>query len=155
MAEPSRIPPSPRRPILRTGAQAWGETDPEAVRVEFDPKRDIVGPINVGVVVADAKTPNGPPDEEKPRLVVFSSADLADNRYARYVGYETNLDLAVNAANWLRGRLDLPAIAPRTRTIARLNPDPNVQIKLVLLPTLLAVSILLGLATAVFLARRS
>jgi hypothetical protein len=134
---------------------AWGETKSDAAQVGFDPDLDIPGPITVGVAVAEATRPGGPPDLERPRLIVFSSPDLADNRFARFVGYETNLDLAVNAANWLRGRLDLPEIAPRTRRIPRLDPDPNVQIRLILLPTLMSLSIILGVGTAVFLARRS
>lgn len=142
-------------PILQTSPRAWGESDPEAARVALDPEEDVPGPITVGVAVAEAKSPGGPADDERPRLVVLSSPDLADNRFARYVGYETNLDLVVNSVNWLRGRLDLPAIAPRTRTLARLDADPAAQVRLVLLPTLLSVSVLLGLGTAVYLARRS
>jgi hypothetical protein len=142
-------------PLLRTGPSSWGETEPGAARTELDPKADMPGPLTLAAAVADASRPNGPPDLERPRLVLIGSADLADNRFVRYVGDETKLDLVVNAANWLRGRLDLPEIAPRTRRIPRLNPDPSMQLRLIVLPTLLSVSILLGLGMAVFLARRA
>jgi hypothetical protein len=142
-------------PLLRTAQGAWGETEPEATRIAFEPNKDLPGPLTVAAAASDAVRPGGPPDPERPRLVLFGSPDLVDNRLAMFVGFETDLEMVVNAANWLRGRLDLPEIAPRNRRIARLNPDPSVQVRLILLPTLMSVSILLGLGTAVYLARRS
>ncbi len=150
-------PPNPAvgaEPILLTSSQAWGETSADPSKLEFDPAKDIPGPIVVGIAVSDATGPGGSPNEEAPRLVVFSSADIASNRFVSIVGYETNLDLVVNAVNWLRGRPDLEGIAPKTRAVARLDPDPNVQAKLVLIPTLMAVSIIIGLGVATYMARR-
>ncbi len=153
-AGPPTNPGVSAQPILRTGPGAWGETDLAAAVAAFDPKTDVPGPVSVGVAVAAAATPGGPPDPDKPILAIFSSPDLADNRILG-LGAEANLDLVVNAANWLRGRLDLPQIAPRTRTVARLDPDPTIQARMILLPTLMAFTIVLSAGMLVYLVRRS
>ena len=65
-----------------------------------------------------------------------------------------NLDLFVNALGWLQRRPDLSGIAPRSYIARVLEADPNLRAKLVLLPTMMAVSILIGLGIATYLSRR-
>jgi len=95
-----------------------------------------------------------------PVVLTAHGQDVANAERSRAVRAATRVAVGRAAAvvavsNWLRGRLDLPEIAPRTRRIPRLDPDPNVQIRLILLPTLMSISIIFGVGTAVFLARRS
>ncbi|HEU5118383.1 MAG TPA: GldG family protein [Isosphaeraceae bacterium] len=152
-------PPDPKlaaEPLLKTGPNAWGETNLSGAgaSMEFDPSVDEPGPITVAATVCETGR-RGMPDHSKPRLVVFSSPDMASNPFVSQVGYEANLNLVVDAANWLRGELETPTIAPRTRTIARLDPDPAVQNKLLILPTLMALLLIVVPGVMVFLIRRS
>ncbi len=152
-------PPDPKlaaEPLLKTGPNAWGETDLSGAgaSMEFDPNADEPGPITVAATVCAAGR-RGIPDHSKPRLVVFSSPDMASNPFVSRIGYEANLNLVVDAANWLRGELESPTIAPRTRTMARLDPDPAVQNKLLILPTLMALLLIVVPGVMVFLIRRS
>src|SRR5262249_42410133 len=78
--------------ILRTSPRPWAESDPRPPRPQFD-ERDKRGPFVVGV--ADSERPaSGAPAEETPRMVVFSSPQLADNQFVAID--PANLDLVVN-----------------------------------------------------------
>jgi hypothetical protein len=86
-------------------------------------------------------------------MVVFSSPMLGDNRLIAY--RPANLDLIANAVSWLRGRPDLQGLAPRTHTALALSADPGLRTRLVLLPTVLAFALIIGLGVAIYLARRA
>lgn len=153
--DPSKSPPSPRRevatPILRTSPSSRAESDPQRRELNKDPDRDPPGPFTVGVAITSATiTPPGP---EEPLMVVFSSPMLGDNRLIAY--RPANLDLVVNAVSWLRGRPDLQGLAPRTHAALALSADPGLQTRLVLLPTVLAFALTIGMGVAVYLARRA
>lgn len=153
--DPSKSPPSPRRevatPILRTSPSSWAESDPQRRELSRDPDRDPPGPFTVGVAVTSATiTPPGP---EEPMMVVFSSPMLGDNRLIAY--RPANLDLIANAVSWLRGRPDLQGLAPRTHTALAFSADPGLRTRLVLLPTVLAFALIIGLGVAIYLARRA
>ncbi len=60
-----------------------------------------------------------------PRMVVFSSPSLADNRLLRTEA--TNIDLLMNAVSWLRGKPDLIGIAPKTHESLLFAADPGLQ----------------------------
>jgi hypothetical protein len=142
-------------PILRTSPDSWAKTEADIRAGKFarDPQKDPAGPLIVGVAAADAPTLGTRAGSETPRLVVFSSARMADNGFVYFI--PDNLDLIVNAANWLRGRTDLQGIAPRTHTPLSLAADPSLRARLVVLPTVLAFAIIIGLGVATYLARRS
>ena len=84
--------------------------------------------------------------------MVLGSRYLADNGFAAVE--PTNHDLIVNAVGWLQDRPDLAGIAPKTHVARALTAGPNLRAKLVLLPTLMAIAILIGLGIATYLARR-
>jgi hypothetical protein len=135
--------------ILRTSDAAWGETDPTSKKLERD-ERDERGPLTVGVAVTDRPPASG--QEGKPRMVVFSSRFMADNLFL--VEEPTNVDLLMNAINWLRGRADLVGINPTTHLAPRLPADPLLRTRLILVPTVMAVLLIVGLGVTTYMARR-
>ncbi|MEJ7638216.1 MAG: ABC transporter, partial [Singulisphaera sp.] len=137
-------------PILRTSDASWVETDPNAPRVERGETEER-GPLTVGVAVADRPRP-GAPAEGAPRLVLVSSRYVADNQSLELE--PTNLDLLMNAVNWLRGRPELRGIAPKTHVALALSADPSMRLRLVLVPTLMAILVIIGLGVTTYMARR-
>jgi hypothetical protein len=136
--------------ILRTSNQSWGETNLTAKKIERDDK-DEFGPLIVGVAVTDQPQRDSQ-KEPKPRLVLFSSRFLADNLF---LGIEpTNLDLLVNAINWLRGQAEMGGIGPKTHTVLTLSADPSLRARLILVPTMMAVLLIIGLGLTTYMARR-
>ena len=137
-------------PILQTSRESWAETDLTNPRVERG-KDDKPGPLNVGVAVVErldpAKAKTG-----KPRMVLFSSRFLADNFFIE--AQPTNLDLLMNAIEWLRGRSELGGIAPKTHTSLTLVADPILRTRLALVPSVMAVLIIISLGLIISVARR-
>jgi hypothetical protein len=140
-------------PLLRSSRFSFVESNPGAGAPERDPDEDGAGPVIVAAAVAERPGPRERAAEPTPRLVLISSPDVADNPTVAAVGM-ANLDLLVNAISWLQDRPDLVALAPRTYVARALKAGPNLKAKLVLLPTLLAASVLVGLGVATYLARR-
>ncbi len=139
--------------VLRSSPRSWAEADPAAEPLAWDREKEAPGPMALGAAVADRPAPGGRPGAlGRPRLVVFSSRSMADND--TLAARPANLDLLVNAASWLLDRPDVAGIAPKSHVALTLNADPNLRVKLVVLPTLLAVAVLLGLGVATYLARR-
>ena len=140
-------------PLLRTGRTSFVETSPDRGTPRRDAEGDIPGPIVVAAAVADRPRPGDPDGEADPRLVLFSSPLMADNQTVSATGF-ANLDLVVNALGWLGERPDLQGVAPRTYVARVLKASPNMRAKLVILPTVMAASILIGLGVATHLSRR-
>ncbi len=110
------------------------------------------GPFVVGVAVSDLPTAGGREMEGQPRLVVLSSPSLATN--AIVSAAPTNLDLVVNAIAWLKRKPALLGIAPATHAARTLVADRGLQTRLVLVPTALAVAVLLAMAYGAYRSRR-
>ena len=136
--------------LLKTSPQSWAEPDLKTVRGQKDPS-DEAGPLNVGIAVAD-RPPPGEPRLGTPRLVVFSGRYLADNAVIQFA--PANLDLVMNAVNWLRGKAELQGIGPKTHVALTLTADPVVRARLVLVPTVMAVLMIVTFGVATYLARR-
>jgi hypothetical protein len=146
------------KPILATSPQSWAETDLKNPRPQLDAKIDEAGPATVGVAVSERSSGEAVParssDKElTPRLVLFSSRSIPENIV---IGIEpTNLDLVMNAASWLRGRPDVLGIAPKTHVALTLQADPVLRTRLVLVPTMTAIMVIIGVGMAVYVARRN
>lgn len=141
--------------ILSAPAEDWAETDLATRPPVLDPAKDRPGPhgVAVAVAVADPSQPRGA--EPSPRMVVFGSPRLADDFLVSDPHLDTNLDLVVNAVNWLRGRPDLEGIAPRRRDVPEFSADPGLQARLVAIPSVLALAAIVGLGVMTYLARRA
>jgi hypothetical protein len=142
-------------PILKTNRTAWAETDRKNSRPTLDPTADVPGPVTVGVAVSHRQgqpRPGGPMDEQ-PRLVLFSCPMMAEN----WIQEDTpaNLDLLMNAANWLRGgRADTLGLSPRTHTALTLVVDSQLRSRLILIPTLTAMMLIIAMGILVYGSRR-
>ena len=137
--------------LLRTSKDSWDEPDLKTARGHKGPD-NLSGPLNVGLAVFDRP----PPEEGKqgtPRLVVFSSRYMADNAVLQLS--PVNLDLLMNALSWLRGKAELGGIPAKTHVAMTLTADPVVRARLVLVPTVMAVLLILTLGVTTYLARRA
>ena len=107
--------------LLSTSAGGWGETDIAAILagkpIARDDK-DIKGPVSLGVAAepepeAPAKAGEGAAAKDPAaewRLVVFGDSDFAANASVANAG---NLNLGLNAVNWLARQQQALGIAPR------------------------------------------
>ena len=141
-------------PILQTSSYSWAETDLKAGPVRPDRTRR-TGPVLVGAAVAErgqSPGPAGKAAEGKPRLVVFSCPAMAENVYQEFE--RTNLDMLMNAASWLRGRSDTQGIIPNPHVALTLSVDPYLRSRLILVPSVVAFLVIIGLGIIVFTARR-
>jgi hypothetical protein len=138
-------------PLLRTSKESWVETDLQDSALRFQQGRDVRGPAVVGVAVADRARP-GAAEEARPRMVVLSSPHVADNFF---LGIEpANLDLLMNAVGWLRGKSELRGITPKAHVALALSANPTLRARLVLVPTVMAMLLIIGLGVTTYAARR-
>ena len=137
-------------PFLKTGPSSWAETDLTA------PPRVQPGDRPAGAAPGrdrgDASGPRSRRREGEPRMVVLSSPYLATNPYLEID--PANLDLLMNAVQWLRGRSDSLGVAPKVHNAMRFTADPNLRARLHLVPTILAVVLIVGFGVTTYLARR-
>jgi hypothetical protein len=137
--------------ILRTGNEAWGESELAPGKKIEKGEKDEPGPLTVGVAVTDRPQPNTD-REPRPRLVLFSSRYMADNLFLEVE--PTNLDILMNSVNWLRGQAEMGGIAPKSHVALTLSADPVLRTRLILVPTVMAVLLIIGLGLSTYLARR-
>lgn len=135
--------------LLKSTPESWLETDLSANRVANGPKKDH-GPFNLAVAVSDRPTPGG--NEPAHRMVVISSRYVADN--ATVQSSPANLDLVMNSVAWLRSDLGGIGIDPKTHTALTLSADPVLRARLILVPTVMAVLLIIVLGLVTYVARR-
>jgi hypothetical protein len=141
--------------LVRGGKFGWAETDLKNPPLRFDANVDERGPVTVGVAVTHRGSTTATKTSESqdsPRLVLFSSAAMADNIFQEIE--PTNLDLLMNAASWLRDRPDTLGLTAKTHVALTLTADPILQWRLVLIPTVTSLLVIIGLGILVFIARR-
>ena len=140
------------RPVLRTSPEARlanaapGTTEPQTSAGTPPP----VAPFIVGIAVSEPPAQRG--QEETPRMVVISSPSVAANELARIA--PANQNLLINAVGWLRGKTSLIGIAAKTHVAQTLMVEPRLRARLVLLPTLLAFTAIVGMGVFVYVSRR-
>jgi hypothetical protein len=141
------------RAFIKTSNMSWAESDPSSTPPKRDPKEP-AGPLTVAAAVTVADTASSPSGQRTnaPRLVVFSCPDLADNFWVSRA--PTNLDLVMNAVNWLRGRPQLIGIAPKKHVAVTLMANDQKRSGLVLVPTFSALFFIFGLGVVAYLNRR-
>ncbi|NJO18930.1 MAG: ABC transporter, partial [Spirulinaceae cyanobacterium RM2_2_10] len=119
-------------PLAMTPPEMWAERDvDEEASLEFDPERDLAGPLNLGIAVerlspddtADTAetldTDDEVADEPLPRLVVFGNAGFATNGWFEQ---QLNGDLFLNSMRWLAKEEDaILAIRPRELANRRID----------------------------------
>jgi hypothetical protein len=139
--------------ILSSSPESWAESD-LTQPPQRDRAKDKVGPLAVGVAISEQPKPGAPRSlEENGRVVIFSSPAMASNRFL--ASDFANLDVVINSVNWLRGRVNLQGISPKTHTALRLAVDPNLRGRLVTIPTLMSMGFILFLGAWTYYTRRS
>jgi hypothetical protein len=141
-------------PILQTGRSSWAETDLRNPRPTLDRSSDVPGPVTVGVAVSKrgSQPQTGGAVQEQPRLVLFSCPLMAENAIQEIT--PVNLDLLMNAASWLRGRVDTLGLSPSTHTALTLVVMPELRSRLVLVPTVTAAMLIIAMGIIVYGSRR-
>ncbi|MFA4947575.1 MAG: DUF4350 domain-containing protein [Candidatus Krumholzibacteriia bacterium] len=102
--------------LASTGVSAFGETNLTEVlkgKTQYEPDRDLAGPLGVAVVAKKEIAPSQARNDEAGggtrygRIVVFGDSDFASNAY---LGLSGNKDLILNAIGWLAEEEDLIAV---------------------------------------------
>ncbi len=140
--------------ILKSRPQSWAETDMDSLkqrRPARDQDKDAPGPITVGIAVADRAKP-GETEGGKPKLVVFSSGAMGDDQAINFS--PANEDLLMNSVSWLRGKPALLGLEPKTHVSLTLSADSMLRARLILVPTVMAVLLIIGLGISTYVARR-
>jgi hypothetical protein len=132
-------------PLVLTSNQGWGETNQAGV-VQPD-EGDNLGPVAVAASAENIVT--------GARLLVVGDVDFASNTSLQQESFG-NLDLFVNAANWLAEAEELINIQPRSSTFRSFTPLPGPLYVLVILLSLCFVpAIVLAIGAGVWMQRRS
>ncbi|HWE39544.1 MAG TPA: GldG family protein [Isosphaeraceae bacterium] len=153
---PATEEPNPKAralPLLRSSPSSWAESTWMA---REEPKRDgnePAGPIIVAAAAADRGPADAGTEGDTPRLVVFGSTLAFDDQYVEIDFH--NLDLAVNAISWLRGRREQIGVAPKKGTTLLMTASRVQQSKMILVPTLMALVAIVGFGLSTYAARRS
>lgn len=103
--------------LVKTPATFWGESDPDAKRLEFDPATDRPGPLSLAVAVELGKPKDVKVDIGVTRMVVAGCSSFVDNNGIT----GGNVDFFMNALNWLLQREHLVAVGPKTPEEFRLD----------------------------------
>jgi ABC-type uncharacterized transport system involved in gliding motility auxiliary subunit len=102
--------------LASTGASTFGETNLADVlkgKTQYEPDRDLAGPLGVAVVAKREIAPSPARDAAAgggtrySRIVVFGDSDFASNAY---LGLSGNRDLILNTIGWLAEEEDLIAV---------------------------------------------
>ncbi len=110
------------RPILRTQAQSWTETDPIEGRIRHNPEAgEQIGPLDIGLALT-RPTPAG-----VQRALVIGDGDFLSNTY---IGNGGNLDLGLNLVRWLTGDHQLLHIPAKTAPDRQLSLSPQAAFRL-------------------------
>ena len=149
-AEPGNT-DQPRVTELATAPAAfWGETDPDNEHAEFDPVRDLAGPLSLAVAVETGQPRGADVDLGETRLIVVGTASFVDNS-ALTAG---NLDFFMSGLNWLLKRDQLLAVGPKVPEEFRLDISPS-ELKAVYALTIVGLPLLVGIiGLSVWLRRR-
>ena len=114
--------------IVSTSSGSWDETDSQLTQPEYNEDVDSPGPLHLGVAAED--------DENGGRLVVFGNAGFVTNQNVS--PQVANLDLFINAVNWLAEDEELISIRPKQPENRQLFLTP-LQTSFTLFTTLVAI----------------
>ena len=98
--------------LLQSGNHTWLEIDELRGDVDFDPDREIQGPLNIGLSLE--REING----QQQRVVVIGDGDFLSNTY---VGNHGNLELGMRIVNWLTHDEEFIQLPPRVIEDDQLN----------------------------------
>ena len=125
--------------LVSTSADAWAETSYRETQVRRD-DNEAKGPLGLAAVVEPST-----PDSRKGRLIIVGDADFVSNDILSSVSNVGNLDLFMNAVNWLSTEEELITIrpkAPEDRQITLTAPQARAIIysNIIFVPVLVLVA---------------
>lgn len=136
--------------LVQTSESSWAETDLDALfernEAALHPAADQRGPVTVAA--ASRGTSADDANGAETRIVVFGSAQFADNREIE--GTYFNRDLLLNSFAWLAGEADLVSIRPRAMRASRAQFTPEQGTIIFYLSVLLIPQLLLLTGIAVW-----
>ena len=132
-------------PLIQVAARGWLESGALDKPGKFDKGHDKPGPISIAVALQRTL------DERVQRVVVIGNGHFLANQF---LGNGGNLDLGLNAVNWLAGDDNLIAIQPRLTQDAQIQLSENTKMVLVIAFLLLIPLCLLALGGLVWWRRR-
>jgi ABC-type uncharacterized transport system involved in gliding motility auxiliary subunit len=103
--------------LAQTSDQSWGITNLTGQQLRVDPTKDRKGPLNLAMTV-EGPAALGSEEQKtarstKTRLVLFGNADFVADGFLDQVRGSGNVDLFVNAINWLAEEEELISIRPK------------------------------------------
>lgn len=150
--------------LVKTGPQAWGETDLEALFNESAPTatiggNDKTGPLDVAMVYekkldapAEAKSGDEAKFEKISRVVVFGDSDWVRNAGINFYG---NRDLVLNTLNWLVGEEGGLSIRPRSMRASALEPLSETVVNSIVVASFLVPELILIFGLSIWWRRRT
>lgn len=106
-------------PIMKTIEKSWAKRKIEpnsTIDIEFEEGKDVLGPLNLGVVAERTSTASGT------RAMILGDSDFFSNGY---IGALANRDLLINGVNWMVGQHQMITIRPRILEMPRIVIDEN------------------------------
>jgi len=131
--------------LVQAAARGWLESGALDKPVKFDKEHDKSGPISIAVALQRTL------EDRTQRVVVIGNGHFLANQF---LGNGGNLDLGINAINWLAGDESLIAIQPRATQDAQILLSENTKLVLVVVFLLLIPLGLLALGGLVWWRRR-
>ncbi|MEB3358016.1 MAG: DUF4350 domain-containing protein [Synechococcales bacterium] len=148
-------------PLLITGEQAQGLEIPESGELEFNPERDLPGPLVFGVALSQPIEADAAPEDaesaadnepDEARMVVIGNSSFVVNGL---VSQQLNGDIFLNAVNWLSQEEEQTlGIRPKEVTNRRILLQPTQSIIIALTAVAILPLIGFGGAIALWLKRR-
>jgi len=112
-------------------------------------------PMTVTVTTSPPPTPGAARPEGKPKMVVFGDASFVNNETLGSQAAVMYFDLFASALEWLRERPANIGVEPRVYHTFEMNPDAVQRYdRLLWMPLAVAVLVIAGLGTGVWLVRR-
>lgn len=99
-------------PVIVAAKRGWVETGDTGKGVRFDQNADLKGPVNIVVALERDH------EDQSQRVVVTGGSSFLSNAF---LGNAGNLDLGVNAINWLSADENLVTVQPRARVDSTLE----------------------------------
>ncbi|MBI2755585.1 MAG: GldG family protein [Chloroflexi bacterium] len=123
-------------PIAQTTDRSWIETDTQSVTVQRRPvlqDNDVKGPVALAVAIEQAVPGSGASSTttgsaRQTRLFLVGTANFVANQFQQVQFSSDNVDLFINAANWMADQTDISGIRPTatdTRNMFMTNTQQN------------------------------
>ena len=125
VARPIRFEDSKRtdwnfQPLAKSSVRSWARSAEDSQARDYDPAKDIQGPVVLAAVVSAQKDPGD--KARRPAIVMVGDSDFASNSYLDFAG---NSDFMMHSIAWLAEEKGLLTIAPKDTGFATFLVTPS------------------------------